>query len=119
MNFQDIPDVEGDKVFGIRTFSVRVGQKKVSLEVFCLHSKNEEGAPVTKDPYDGEDLFTHCLASDSKCLSRFLVDMFFRFSGRALDSFRQHMHQLLSLVSHPRLFGAGLLWYEMQASSLL
>lgn len=26
---KDIPDVEGDKVFGIRTFSVRVGQKKI------------------------------------------------------------------------------------------
>jgi 4-hydroxybenzoate polyprenyltransferase len=27
--FQDIPDVEGDKVFGIHSFSVRLGQKRV------------------------------------------------------------------------------------------
>lgn len=27
--WQDIPDVEGDKVFGIMSFSVRMGQKKV------------------------------------------------------------------------------------------
>jgi homogentisate phytyltransferase/homogentisate geranylgeranyltransferase len=26
---QDIPDVEGDKVYGIRSFSVRLGQKRV------------------------------------------------------------------------------------------
>lgn len=26
---KDIPDVDGDKVFGIRTFSVRMGKKKV------------------------------------------------------------------------------------------
>ena len=45
--------------------------------------------------------------------AEFLVNLFFRFSGRALDYFRQHMHQLLSLVSHPRLFGADLLWYEI------
>jgi homogentisate phytyltransferase/homogentisate geranylgeranyltransferase len=29
--FQDIPDVEGDKVFGIHSFSVRLGQKRVKL----------------------------------------------------------------------------------------
>lgn len=35
---QDIPDVEGDKVFGIRSFSVRMGQKKVILkeDAACL-----------------------------------------------------------------------------------
>ena len=35
---QDIPDVEGDKVFGIRSFSVRMGQKKVILkeDATCL-----------------------------------------------------------------------------------
>ncbi|KAJ4828171.1 hypoxanthine-guanine phosphoribosyltransferase [Turnera subulata] len=27
--FKDIPDIEGDKIFGIRSFSVRLGQKKV------------------------------------------------------------------------------------------
>jgi homogentisate phytyltransferase/homogentisate geranylgeranyltransferase len=29
---KDIPDVEGDRVFGIRSFSVRMGKKRVS---FC------------------------------------------------------------------------------------
>jgi 4-hydroxybenzoate polyprenyltransferase len=29
---QDIPDVEGDRVFGIRSFSVQMGKKRVS---FC------------------------------------------------------------------------------------
>ena len=28
---QDIPDVEGDKVYGIRSFSVRLGQKRVYI----------------------------------------------------------------------------------------
>ncbi|RDX60840.1 putative homogentisate phytyltransferase 1, chloroplastic, partial [Mucuna pruriens] len=27
--FKDIPDIEGDKIFGIRSFSVRLGQKRV------------------------------------------------------------------------------------------
>ncbi|TVU08397.1 hypothetical protein EJB05_41801 [Eragrostis curvula] len=27
--FKDIPDIEGDRIFGIRSFSVRLGQKKV------------------------------------------------------------------------------------------
>lgn len=27
--FKDIPDIEGDKVFGIQSFSVRLGQKRV------------------------------------------------------------------------------------------
>ena len=26
---QDIPDIEGDKAFGIQSFSTRLGQKKV------------------------------------------------------------------------------------------
>jgi len=32
---KDIPDVEGDKVFGIRSFSVRMGQKKGDSERRC------------------------------------------------------------------------------------
>ncbi|CAI7917138.1 unnamed protein product [Closterium sp. NIES-53] len=32
--FKDVPDVEGDRVFGIRSLSVRVGQKKVYW--FCV-----------------------------------------------------------------------------------
>ncbi|KAF0904719.1 hypothetical protein E2562_036251 [Oryza meyeriana var. granulata] len=27
--FKDIPDIEGDRIFGIRSFSVQLGQKKV------------------------------------------------------------------------------------------
>lgn len=29
---QDIPDIEGDKIFGIRSFSVTLGQKPVNFE---------------------------------------------------------------------------------------
>lgn len=29
---QDIPDIDGDKIYGIRSFSVRLGQKRVSLQ---------------------------------------------------------------------------------------
>ncbi|KDO43839.1 hypothetical protein CISIN_1g0208383mg, partial [Citrus sinensis] len=29
--FKDVPDLEGDKTFGIRTFTVRLGQKRVSV----------------------------------------------------------------------------------------
>ncbi|CAN6448147.1 unnamed protein product [Victoria cruziana] len=29
MHMQDIPDIEGDRIFGIRSFSVRLGQKRV------------------------------------------------------------------------------------------
>ena len=29
--FQDIPDVEGDRVFGIRSFTVQLGQERVSF----------------------------------------------------------------------------------------
>jgi homogentisate phytyltransferase/homogentisate geranylgeranyltransferase len=31
--FKDIPDIEGDRIFGIKSFSVRLGQKKVSAKV--------------------------------------------------------------------------------------
>lgn len=28
---QDIPDIEGDKIFGIKSYTVRLGQEKVGL----------------------------------------------------------------------------------------
>lgn len=31
---KDIPDVDGDRTYGIRSFSVRLGQKRVSIEIF-------------------------------------------------------------------------------------
>ncbi|PKU71948.1 probable homogentisate phytyltransferase 1, chloroplastic isoform X1 [Dendrobium catenatum] len=34
--FKDIPDVEGDRIFGIRSFSVRLGQKPVFWTCVCL-----------------------------------------------------------------------------------
>jgi 4-hydroxybenzoate polyprenyltransferase len=38
---QDIPDIEGDKIFGIQSFTVRLGQKWVSLE-HIIHIPNGE-----------------------------------------------------------------------------
>lgn len=32
---QDIPDIDGDRIFGIRSFSVRLGQQRVSI-MWCL-----------------------------------------------------------------------------------
>lgn len=29
---QDIPDIDGDRIFGIRSFSVRLGQRRVSIK---------------------------------------------------------------------------------------
>ncbi|CAK8564121.1 unnamed protein product [Lathyrus sativus] len=34
--FKDIPDIEGDKIFGIQSFSVRLGQKRVFWICVCL-----------------------------------------------------------------------------------
>lgn len=39
---QDVPDLEGDKTFGIRTFTVRLGQKRVS----SVHSSSECKCPT-------------------------------------------------------------------------
>lgn len=55
VSIQDIPDVDGDKVFGIRTFSVRMGKKKVSLEV-SLVSASKKWASVTKQSSDDKYL---------------------------------------------------------------
>lgn len=113
VTLQDIPDIEGDKIFGVRTFTVRVGQKKVGLKVNILFRVQERRwCLLTEQANDKRNSVSHCLLSE--CWSQFLVGLFFRFSGYALDYFRQHMHQLVSLVSHPRLLGAELLWYEMQ-----
>ena len=30
ISLQDIPDIKGDRIFGIKSFSVRLGQEKVS-----------------------------------------------------------------------------------------
>ncbi|GAY37184.1 hypothetical protein CUMW_027090, partial [Citrus unshiu] len=40
--FKDVPDLEGDKTFGIRTFTVRLGQKRVS----SVHSSSECKCPT-------------------------------------------------------------------------
>lgn len=29
---QDIPDIDGDRIFGIQSFSVRLGQRRVSMK---------------------------------------------------------------------------------------
>uniref|UniRef100_A0A1D1YFU5 Putative homogentisate phytyltransferase 1, chloroplastic n=1 Tax=Anthurium amnicola TaxID=1678845 RepID=A0A1D1YFU5_9ARAE len=34
--FKDIPDIDGDRIFGIRSFSVRLGQQKVFWICVCL-----------------------------------------------------------------------------------
>lgn len=65
VSIQDIPDVDGDKVFGIRTFSVRMGKKKVSLEV-SLVSASKKWASVTKQSSDDQYL----------CLFQFRIWMF-------------------------------------------
>lgn len=68
MALQDIPDIEGDKNFGIRTFSVRVGQEKVSLKVNILFPVQERGwFFVTKQINDDESLVPHCFVSDFEC----------------------------------------------------
>lgn len=37
VNVKDIPDIIGDRTFGIRSFTVRLGQEKVScLLLFCI-----------------------------------------------------------------------------------
>ncbi|XP_074335501.1 umbelliferone 6-dimethylallyltransferase, chloroplastic-like isoform X2 [Apium graveolens] len=39
-HIQDIPDVEGDKAFGIMTFSVKYGKQKASLFSLSIYSAN-------------------------------------------------------------------------------
>lgn len=39
---QDVPDLEGDKTFGIRTFTVHLGQKRVC----SVHSSSSCGCPT-------------------------------------------------------------------------